>query len=152
MGVTAKARSGTSLSGTTTLTPDEVVGLVKEIAGAKLGGGASLLTTGAANIGANVNIVREAGSKLTLSLTSGKKLVELCTFPMSADAGPDGGTKLSIGGLATYKTSQEKLLMVIPIGPKQILGMAPYKKFLKRVDEAIRQKDPAASLTISQES
>lgn len=151
MGITAKARSTTALQGSTTLAPSAVLDAVKEIAGDVRGGGKSLLTTGVANLGAQVHVMRETGSSVKLSITSGKKLVELCTFSATATADSDGtGTRVRVGGLETYKTQQRKLWYLIPVGPKQIYGMDPYKRFLTAVAERIRTLDPAAQLAVAQ--
>ncbi len=150
MGVTAKSRASTSLDGDTALEPKQVIDLIREVAGSVKGGGASLLTTGFANAGAQVNVVRASGTSLRMSLTSGKQLVELCTFSATARANGDGRTVLRVGGLETYRTQQEKLLFLVPVGPKQIYGMAPYKKFLAAIQSALQAKDPSASVAIAQ--
>ena len=150
MAITAKARSRTALVGSSALSAEEIADLLRSTSQKVKGGGASLLTTGIANLGATVNIVRDAGTSLTMSLTSGKQLVELCTFSAELSAGTDGRTNVRVGGLETYKTSQSKFLMLIPTGPKQIYGMAPYKKFLAALSVTIKAKDPSASLVVTQ--
>jgi len=149
MGVTAKARASTALVGETSLSPEDVLNLIKEKAGKVKTSGMRTLNTGLYDIGATVNVMRESGSSLTLSLTSGKKLVELCTFPAAAVNGGDR-TKVTIGGLSTYKTSQQKILFFIPAGPKTIFGMSKYKQFLEDTRDAIVAADPSASLRIEQ--
>lgn len=149
MGITARQRASVQLLGTTSLSPSEVIELVKGGTLDVKGGGKSLLTTGIWNIGAHVNIVRSTETSAVLALTSGKKLVELCTFTAAASAS-DGATEVRVGGLETYKTSQQKLWFLIPVGPKMIHGMDPYKKYLSAVAERIRAADPAAQLTIAQ--
>jgi hypothetical protein len=149
MGITAKSRSTTALQGSTTLAPAAVLDAVKGVAGDVRGGGKSLLTTGVANLGAQVHVMRESGNSIKLSITSGKKLVELCTFSATASADGDS-TQVRVGGLDTYKTQQKKLWYLIPVGPKQIYGMDPYKRFLTAVADRIRTLDPAAQLTVAQ--
>lgn len=103
--------------------------LVKAATGEAKGGGASLLTSGLTNAGAQVHVEQEKPERLSMSTTSGKRLVELCTF--SATARQNGGkTELTVGGLETYKTKQETLLYLIPLGPKAIHGFSLYKRFL----------------------
>ncbi len=150
MGVTAKARAGTALTGTTAMPPAEVFNLLRSMAGSVKGGGASLLTTGITNLGAMVNVVRTTESTMVFSLTSGKRLVELCTFSATASVGLDGRTRLRIGGLETFKTQQSKFLFVIPAGPKQIYGMAPYKRFLAATAAEIQARDGSAAITVAQ--
>lgn len=150
MGLTAKARASVSAWGTTALPPQKTLAVIREAAAAVKGGGKSLLTTGMMNLGAQVNLVGQSPTLLTFSLTSGKQLIELCTF--SAEASPNGAgrTAIRIGGLETYKTQQRKAYLFIPVGPKQILGMDPYKRFLNVAVDALRAADPTADLVIQQ--
>ena len=150
MGVTAKSRSTVRITGTTQLPPAKVLDLVREGAGSTKGGGASLLTTGIWNIGAQIVVVGSNEDSLALALTSGKGLVELCTFGASASVAESGRTKVTVGGLETYKTQQQKLWYLIPIGPKMIPGMAPYKKFLTTVTQRIAESDPTSNVQIAQ--
>jgi hypothetical protein len=83
-------------------------------------------------------------------LTSGKRLVQLCTFSAAATTNDDGRTAIRIGGLETYGTQQQKLLFFIPAGPKMILGMDPYKRFLSVATAALQAADPTADLTVQQ--
>ena len=137
------------LTGTTELPSDQVLTMLKEAAGGVKGGGASLLTSGLWNIGAQVKLVGESDSTLRFALNSGKDLIELCTF--SAKVSEDAGrTTVRVGGLETYKTSQQKLYGFIPSGPKFIAGMAPYKRFLEAAQSQIQAHDAAASLSIAQ--
>jgi hypothetical protein len=86
---------------------------------------------------------------MALSITSGKRLVKLCTFSAAAQNGPSG-TEVKIGGLETYKTTQSTVLGFIPVGPKMIAGYAPYKAFLNAVATALRSADDAATVTIAE--
>lgn len=146
MGV--KKRASLALTAQTTLDPAKVHSMVKEAAGQVKGGGTSLLTTGWVNIGAQVNIEREATGSIDLSITSGKRLLELCTFP--AKISRDGGlTQLRVGGLETYKHHQQSIFF-IPVTPKMIEGMAPYKQFLANLGALLQAGDPAAQVTIAE--
>lgn len=147
MAVTAKARSQTALQATTSLEPRAVLALVKRGTGAAKGGGASLLTSGIQNLGAEAHVEQEGADALRLSITSGKRLLELCTFSATVTA-ENGQTALRIGGLETYKTSQPRLLYFIPTGPKSIAGFSPYKRFLMHVAADLRANDSAANISI----
>jgi hypothetical protein len=146
--MSAKTRARLALQLTTSLDPDAALAAVKTAAAKVKGGGTSLLTSGLQNIGAQVNIEREKPGRLTLSITSGKRLVELCTFSAVATA-KDGATSLRVGGLETYRTNQPRLLYLIPVGPKSIAGMAPYKRFLEEVTAALARADPTSTGSIS---
>lgn len=130
--MSASNRAKLHLEASLAVHPVAVLQNVRVAAQQVKGGGASLLTTGLQNIGAQVNVEREAHDRLVLSITSGKRLVELCTF--SAVVRPDGqNTALCVGGLETYRTTQSTMLGFIPVGPKMIAGYAPYKRFLEAV-------------------
>ena len=148
MAVTAKARAHHALRATTNLTPAEALEVVRESTGSVKGGGASLLTSGIQNVGAMVQVERENESRLGLSVTSGRRLVELCTFPAWAET-KDGRTSLTVGGLETYKTTQATVLGFIPAGPKAIAGIDIYKRFLNAVSAGLKSRDPGASVQIN---
>ena len=147
MAMTAMVRAGTALRATTTLEPAAVLALVRRATGAVKGGGASLLTSGVQNLGAQAHVEHERPDWLTLSITSGKRLVELCTFSASVDV-RNGRTSLRVGGLETYKTSQSRLFYLIPTGPKSIAGFSPYKRFLDQVAAELRANDTGAEISI----
>lgn len=148
MAITAKSRSKTALKASTTLSPADALALVKAATGEAKGGGASLLTSGITNAGAQVHIEQEQPERLSMSITSGKRVVELCTF--SAAVRQNGGkTELTVGGLETYKTKQETLLYFIPLGPKAIHGFSLYKRFLDQVAARLKAQDAEASVTVA---
>jgi hypothetical protein len=147
MAVTAKARSQTALHATTSLEPQAVLALVKQATGAVKGGGASLLTSGVQNLSAEAHVEQEAPDGLRLSITSGKRLVELCTFSATVQT-DNGQTALRIGGLETYKTSQPRVIGFIPAGPKSIAGFSPYKRLLEHVAAELQANDSAATVAV----
>ncbi len=149
MVTSAKARARLQLAATTVLSSSDALDVVRQVAGTVKGGGSSLLTSGLQNLGAQVNVERESPDRLALSITSGKRIFELCTFSARvARPGTDGKTRLYVGGLETYKTNQTRLYMIIPLGPKQIAGYDPYKRFLNAVASALRERDPSAQILI----
>jgi hypothetical protein len=147
MTITSKTRSKVALYATTSLDPAASLALVKQAAEQVKGGGKSLLTSGVANVGATIHVEGEDAESLALSITSGKRLVELCTF--SAQATPSNGTtSLRVGGLDRYKTVQSRLFHLIPTGPKRILGYDPYRRFLDTVRAALAVADPSATVAV----
>lgn len=147
--ITAKSRARLRLDATTKLPPAEVLRILKATATDVKGGGLSLLTSGVQNLGARVNIETEEAGRLGISITSGKRIVELCTFSATAVVNAAGQTVVRIGGLETYKTSQEKFLAIVPMGPKSIAGIAPYKALLEAVRRAILAEDADAVITVA---
>src|ERR1019366_7610250 len=110
MAITAKHRARLQLRADTRLDPTSALAIVKAATGTVKGGGAKVQING------------EAASRLQLSITSGKRLIRLCTF--SAEVVSEGGrTQLRVGGLETYRTNQAHFFYVIPAGPKAIAGM-----------------------------
>jgi hypothetical protein len=147
MAITAKVRSQTALNATTALEPDEVFALIKQTVGSIKGGGTSLLTSGVKNLGAEAHVEQEQSHTLMLSITSGKRLVELCTFSASVTI-ENGRTLLRVGGLETYKTNQPRLFYFIPAGPKSIAGYSPYKRLLESVAAELQARDATATVTL----
>lgn len=147
MAITAKTRSQLALRATTKISAKDALDLVRAGAGEVRGGGASLLTSGVQNLGAQVHIEVESGNRLGLSITSGKRLVELCTFSADAVENGEGVTTLRVGGLETYRTTQPTYLF-IPVGPKAIAGYDPYKRFLNHIANALAVADPRATVSV----
>lgn len=152
MVASARSRAQLRLAATTLLSPSDALEVVRQAAGTVKGGGSSLLTSGLQNLGAQVNIERESSDRLALSITSGKRIFELCTFSARVGPGADGRTRLIVGGLETYKTNQTRLYMVIPLGPKQIAGYDPYKRFLNAVAAVLNGRDSSAQISIEMPS
>ncbi len=148
MAITAKARARLQLRAETRLGPITTLGIVKAAAATVKGGGTSLLTSGLKNIGAQVNVDSEAQNRLQLTITSGRRLVRLCSLSAEARA-ENGHTQLRVGGLEWYRTNQPRVFYVIPAGPKSIAGMDPYKRFLEAVRQGVLQDDPAALVTVA---
>ena len=55
---------------------------------------------------------------------------------------------IQIGGLETYKTTQQKMLIFIPVAPKTIWGYPLYRYFLDVVASALSQSDPSAQVSV----
>jgi hypothetical protein len=150
----APAKIKTRLEARTQLSPDEALNVVREASGEVKGGGKGILTAGAvagigglANVGSAVHVEESGQDSLGLSITSGKRLVELCTFKASCEQADDG-TVLRVGGLTTFKATQSTALGFIPIGPKVVMGFDAYKRLLTAVEGGLKQRDPAATVTI----
>lgn len=143
--VTARGRSKLRLQVTTSLAPSAALDAVRAATGTGKGGGISLLTTGIVNLSAGVHVETESATRLGLSITSGKRLVELCTF--SAEVTRSGvATSLRVGGLETYKTLQTKVYGLVPAGPKRIMGYDPYRRFLEEAAARVLDADPGAAV------
>ncbi len=147
MSITAKSRAQLALRAETKLSVKEMLDLVRAATGTVRGGGTSLLTSGLQNIGAQVHIDVESNNRLGLSITSGKRLIELCRFSAEAIQDGQGVTNLRVGGLESYRTSQPTY-MFIPVGPKSIAGLDPYKRLLNNIADALAKADPQATVSV----
>lgn len=147
MAVTAKSRAKLQARISTTMDPVALKAALRRAADAETGGGVSLLTSGVQNLGARVHVERERDDGFDMSINSGKRIVELCTF--SANLATAGGvTTATVGGLETYKTTQTKVLEFIPVSPKRIAGFSRYQRFLDSVRSEVLASDPAAQVQI----
>jgi hypothetical protein len=142
----AAAQATTALRATTNLEPSAALALVRRTCDS-FKGTTSLRFVGALEAGAKVQVEQEHPDRLELSMSGSKGHMELCTFAATTTEA-DGQTLLQIGGLATYKTSQARLLYVIPFGPKRIYGFVPYEAFLQEVAAELRANDPSVEVSI----
>jgi hypothetical protein len=149
--ITTKARVQLRLVATTALSPSDTLSVVRQAVGdTKKGGGLNALNFSVLNMSAQVNIVRELPNRLALSITSLDRRVELCTFSVRVtEPDTNGKTHVQIGGLETYKTTQQRALIFIPIAPASIWGYPLYKHFLDVVAAVLSQRDPSTRVSIA---
>lgn len=103
------------------------------------------------NIAIGVNHVRFEGAqagRTNFSIRGLGNHAEYMTFHVSIDDQRTGCIVKS--GIDTFKTRQQKLLMLIPIGPKSMLAYKTYKLFMGNFEAALRAKDPGARTTITE--
>ena len=150
MAITAKSKVQFRLAATTVLSPSDALNIIRQSATTvKKGGGVNAMNFNLLNMKAQVNVERESADRLALSITSFDRRVELCTFSARvSSSNSDGKTRLQIGGLETYKTTQQKMFIFIPVGPKSIWGYPLYRHFLDVVASALSQSDPSAQVSV----
>lgn len=51
--------------------------------------------------------------------------------------------------ITSYRTLQSKFLLLVPMGPKRMVGLATYEKFMQRFGELARHADPQADILIT---
>jgi hypothetical protein len=147
MALTAKSRAGTALRASTQLTPVEALAVVKEATKQVKEGGIGMKGGRIAKTDLQVLVKQEHADGLALMMGSDISKRGLATF--SATAGTrDGETELQVGGLATYKILQSKLLGLIPFGPSSIVGFSFYKRFLDEVAAQLEAHDPTAAIAV----
>ncbi|TQS43441.1 hypothetical protein [Cryptosporangium phraense] len=147
--MSATTRASLALTASTSLAPNAALEVVKGATARVKGGGSDVLFSGIQTLGAAFYVEREADGRLELSLNSGKRIIEICTFPATVTE-KDGTTQLKVGGLTHYKTSQPTALGFIPVGPKSINGLGMYKRFLDEVSVALKSADGNARVAIEE--
>ncbi|HVB72449.1 MAG TPA: hypothetical protein VNE38_02740 [Ktedonobacteraceae bacterium] len=150
MAITAKSKVQLRLAATTVLSRSDALDVVRQAAATvKKGGGVNALNFNVLNLKAQVNVERESPDRLALSITSFDRRVELCTFSARVSGSDsDGKARLQVGGLETYKTTQQKIFFFIPVAPKSIWGYPLYKYFLDVVASTLSQRDPSAQISV----
>jgi hypothetical protein len=101
------------------------------------------------NLMIGLNQVRFEGAsagRTNFSIRAMGQLWELMTFHVSiADAGTGSTARSAID---SFKTSQSKLLMVIPLGPKTMSAYKTYRLFMENLVAGVKAEDRASRSTI----
>ncbi len=139
--------AATQLEGTSNLPATDVLALVRRVAETVKPPSVSLSLT-RFEVGAGQRVVVEQASESALTLAiKNMKLVRFCNFPAVASKS-DGVTRVRVGPLDQFKTSQPTMLGFIPTGSKQLVGSALYRQFLDAVADALRVADSGAEVTV----
>ena len=125
----------------TALSLDRLIELVRSIAGTKptglRGGPARLELSSTSSDGALFSVLSLIGN--------------ICMkFKFMGRNTADGSTGES--RIIAFRTTQEKLLGVIPVAPKQIDGYFLYKHFMTSLGRAVLLEDPNASVSVIERS
>lgn len=121
-----RARRGTRIG--TRIPPDEVGALTKAAA-------------------AEIKFIRyegHQGQRLNFSVTSVGNLFERATFYVDVSC-PNGRTQIQTA-LETCNVAQQKMLMVIPAGPKTVAGYHTFHSFTRLLEQKVRRADPQATV------
>jgi hypothetical protein len=73
--------------------------------------------------------------------------LQLMTFEVCLSS--SDGRQVMASRILTYKTTQQSYLF-IPVGPRRMVGLSAYEKFMQRFAELARQADPAANIAITE--
>ncbi len=150
MGITAKKRATTSLFGTTQLQGAQVVDIITTIIRDDKQDHLSPGFWSTVKFKVVEESRGESESSAVIELFSGIAQKRVGTFRVSAEGGDAERINFKVGGLDRYTTKQDTFLL-IPFGPKKIVGFGPYKKLLNLAMAAVEQRDPTASLQIQQD-
>jgi hypothetical protein len=74
-------------------------------------------------------------------------LVEQLVFAL--EAATEGGTTKMQSATIRYKTSQSRSFGFIPTGPKKMLGLPAYRKWITNFTTALQEADPDAQIDVN---
>jgi hypothetical protein len=98
------------------------------------------------------NHVRFEGAqpgRVNFSVRAFKDIMEVMTFHVTIDSNADVTSIRSI--IDGFKTSQQKLFYLIPLGPKQMLAYKTYHLFMRNLGAAFAKADPGAKAAITEQ-
>jgi len=134
--------SRSSIQITTSLSADRVAEISQQVGEATKG-----------NVMTGMNHVRFEGAsegRTNFSIRALGDLVEFMTFHVAiTDA--DGGARAS-SHIDSFKTKQDKLLMMIPLGPKNMMAYKTYRLFMENIRGAITAADTSSRTVITEEA
>lgn len=96
--------------------------------------------------GASVRLESADGSRLNFAIRMFGDRAENMTFRVDI-GNADKGT-VAVSQIETYKTKQEKLFMLIPLFPAEMVSYVVYKSFLQKAIAAVKEKDRSAQGTL----
>jgi len=95
----------------------------------------------------SVRLEKAEPGLLVFSVRGPGGVAEQLVFELAATFRGEG-TKLR-SRIVRYKTSQASVLGLIPVAPKQMLGLAAHRKWLSNFAGGLRRADPMAHIEIS---
>lgn len=148
MAMTTASRVATALHGTTDLSVEHALSIVKDVAEQTSGTGYGRKAGKWVKSEVRPRVTEDHGHWLKLEIGSGwEGSTPWTTFTATAEA-HDGRTALRVGGLEKYRTYQTKWLGLIPTGPAMIFHYSLYKRYLQAVSAQLAATDPLASISI----
>lgn len=132
--------SRSSIQITTDLSADRVAEISKQVGESTKG-----------NVRIGMNNVRFEGAsegRINFSIRALGDLMEFMTFHVAVtDA--DCGAKAS-SHIDSFKTKQEKLFMLIPLGPKNMLAYKTYRLFMENLKAAVAAADAKSRAVLTE--
>lgn len=77
-------------------------------------------------------------------------LVEFMTFHVAIRDADDGAKASS--HIDSFKTKQDKLLMLIPLGPKNMISYKTYRRFMENIRAAIAAADTSSRAVLTEKA
>jgi hypothetical protein len=134
--------SGSTISITSSLPADRLAEISKTVGEA---------TKGNAMIGLNhVRFEGAATGRTNFSIRAMADKIEFMTFHVTIADAPNGSTAAS--RIDRFKTKQQKLLMLIPLGPKTIMAYKTYRLFMTNLQSAVTAADPASRIVVTEQA
>jgi hypothetical protein len=134
--VRASARGSIGLDLDVEASPDAV----RDAVGRALADRGNYFTTD----GCAFSVLRHREDGLECAVVSGFRSLRQCTFEVRLS-----GTRLSVR-LLEYRTVNEKILWLIPMGPATIPGYGSYRHFLRALTREVRRVDRGAGARVVQ--
>jgi len=134
--------SSAALHATTSLGREELAQLAQKAAGEAHGN--------AWNSPGSVRFERATPNRLDFSVQApGPLRRELMTFSLAInDRDASGAHDVGVA-IARFKTMQNKMWGLIPLGPRKLLGFAAYRSFLTAFGSAVQAHDASASVDVT---
>lgn len=89
-----------------------------------------------------------AAGRLAFSVRGSLARFQVMGVEVQLSNGGDG-TQVMTSRIRSYKTRQQKLLGLLPLEPRRLLGISTYERFMQRFGELTVAADPAATVAIS---
>lgn len=93
-----------------------------------------------------VKYVSASAGRLRFTVVGVGGLVEQMTFHVEVTEG--NGRAQVRTAIDTFLTTQQKLLVFIPIGPKEMVAWGAYKAYMRELAEALQREDASVSFEI----
>jgi hypothetical protein len=98
-------------------------------------------------LGSTVRLEKAESGSLAFSVRGPGGLVEQMTFAL--DVVDDGSATKVQSTITRYKQSQSTVGGFIPTGPKKMLGLHAYRRWIKNFAEALQEADPGAQVDVN---
>jgi hypothetical protein len=126
------------------LSGDQLLALAEEVAMATRGIGKYRKSP------KRIAITARGGNRLACAVANENKTRLRFEVTASTEQLDDGPLTTLRTGITEFRTRQDKMLGLIPSGPKELLDYHFYERFMLNLEEAVEGRDPAATVQITE--